>query len=99
MRLLFIRRLALSLLLALKIGLAYLPLGRANMAAALIIAFAMAAVVALTCMRLATAPRLAAIFAFAGICWFAVLLTLGGIDYQTRTIFPVGGRDARSERS
>lgn len=89
MRTLLLRGLAMLPLLALTIGLAQLSLGPANMMAALIIAFAMAAIIALTCMRLASAPRPAAIFAIAGICWFMALLILGGIDYGTRTIIPV----------
>jgi cytochrome c oxidase subunit IV len=81
----------LLVLLALTAGLAYLPLGAAAMPAALIIAMAMAMTIALFCMKLATAPRLAAIFAAGGICWFLVLLALGSVDYSTRTILPVAG--------
>ncbi|HEV2673241.1 MAG TPA: hypothetical protein VGV37_01785 [Aliidongia sp.] len=101
MKALALRWLLLLALLAATLGLAYLPLGPAAMPAALIVAFAMAAMIALTCMRLASAPRLAAIFAISGLCWILVLVTLGGADYVTRTILPVAGamhpdRDAGS---
>jgi caa(3)-type oxidase subunit IV len=91
MRPLAIRWLFLLLLLAVTAGLAYLPLGRAAMPVALAIAFAMAATIGLACMRLGAAPRLAAIFVVGGLCWFAVLLVLGGMDYGTRTILPIAG--------
>jgi cytochrome c oxidase subunit 4 len=99
MKRLALRWLGLLLLLGASVGLAFLPLGAAGMPAALIIAFAMATTVALVCMRLGSAPRLAAIFAIAGICWFLVLLTLGGLDYATRTTVPVDGMIHPQNRS
>jgi cytochrome c oxidase subunit 4 len=43
-----------------------------------------AVLVAMTFMRLPSAPRLGAVFAVAGVFWLAVLLGLGGIDPATR---------------
>jgi len=81
----------LLMLLALTAGLAYLPLGAAEMPVALAIAVAMAVTIMLVCMKVATAPRLATIFAVGGLCWFLVLLSLGSVDYHTRTTLPVAG--------
>jgi cytochrome c oxidase subunit IV len=91
MKALVLRWLALLMLLGLTCGAAYLPLGRAAMPVALIIAFVMAATIVLVCMRLGSASRLAAIFAIGAICWILVLFTLGGVDYETRTTLPVAG--------
>jgi len=70
-------------------GLGLLPLGSAQVAVALGLSAAMAAIVAFACMDLARAPRLAAIFAVGGILWLMVLFTLGGAEYATRLITPV----------
>jgi hypothetical protein len=48
------------------------------------IGLAMAALVGFGFMRPRAAPRLAAVFALAGIFWLAVLLGLGGLDQATR---------------
>jgi cytochrome c oxidase subunit IV len=97
MKTLMLRWALLLVLITVTVGLALLPIGAAAVPAALIIAFAMAAVIVLACMHLASAPRLAAIFAIAGLCWFAVLLGLGSVDYRTRTTLPVAGHIVPSE--
>jgi cytochrome c oxidase subunit 4 len=49
-----------------------------------VIGVAMAALVAMTFMRLGRTRGLAAIFALAGVFWLAVMLGLGGLDPVTR---------------
>ena len=80
--------LGLIALLAVQIGLAYLPLGRAHLWFALGVSTAMATIVVWVFMELAKAPRLALIFAYGGLFWVMVLFTLGGTDYATRTETP-----------
>lgn len=52
--------------------------------AAAFIGIGMALVVAMTFMRLPSAPKTAAIFALAGVFWLCVMLGLGGMDPATR---------------
>lgn len=98
------KRLALAwavlvVLVGASLGLAYLPLGTLHMPAALLIAFAMAAALAVFCMRLARAPSLALVFAIGGIAWFAILLTLGETDYRTRPVVtPEAPHDSAAAR-
>lgn len=80
--------LALILLVAAQIGLAWLPLGRSHLWFALGVSAAMATIVVWVFMELAKAPRLAMIFAYGGLFWVMVLFALGGSDYATRTETP-----------
>jgi len=78
----------LVLLLALTLGMAFVPLGQANIAVALAIGTAKAVVVLLVFMKLARSPPLTWIFAGAGLFWLALLFGLSFTDYATRTGFP-----------
>ena len=53
---------------------------------AVLLAALMCGIVAFAFMDLAKAPRLAAIFAGAGLLWAGLLLSLGGLEYATRII-------------
>jgi caa(3)-type oxidase subunit IV len=75
---------ALLLLLGGQLGLWLLPAGSWHLPAALAVAGAMAAIVAYAFMELAEAPKLARIFAYAGVGWMMILFCLGGADYVTR---------------
>jgi len=75
---------ALLLSLAGQLALLLLPEGTWHLYAALALAGTMAAIVAYAFMELADAPKLAAIFAYAGVGWMLILFCLGGADYVTR---------------
>jgi cytochrome c oxidase subunit 4 len=77
--------LALLLLLALTLGLAYVPIGRVNWLVALGVASAKALVVLAVFMELREGPSLRWVFAAAGFFWLAILLFLSLADYATRT--------------
>jgi cytochrome c oxidase subunit 4 len=77
--------LALLLLLALTVTLAYQPLGALNVVAALGIATVKAAFVAAIFMDLRQRGGRTFIFALAGLFWLAIMLWLGQMDFLTRT--------------
>ena len=83
---------ALVALLAVTTALAYLPLGRAALPAALAVACAKAAVIVLVFMELAKASGLTRIAAGAGLFWLCILLGLPAIDYLNRAPRPVTER-------
>jgi caa(3)-type oxidase subunit IV len=74
--------------LAATVGVAYLPLGRANLLVALTIAFAKATLVMLYFMHVLYSPKLTWIGVFAGLVWLAILLSLVGADYMSRDWIP-----------
>jgi cytochrome c oxidase subunit 4 len=76
--------LALLLLLGLTIGLAFLPLGRWNLVAAMAIATAKLILIALYFMHLRYSGRTFWVFAGAGFFWLVVLIGLSLSDYLTR---------------
>ena len=78
----------LVLLLALTLGMAFVPLGRANIAVALAVAAAKAIIVLLVFMELARGHSLKLIFAGAGLFWLIIMFGLSFTDYATRTGFP-----------
>mgnify|MGYP003412698260 CR=1 FL=1 len=71
------------------VAIAYVPLGRMNLAVAMAIAFAKAALVVMFFMHVLCSPRLTWIAVFAGLVWLAILLALVGADYATRGWIPV----------
>lgn len=77
--------LALLLLLALTVTLAYLPLGAFNAVVALMIAATKAAIVAAIFMELRHRELRTFVFAGAGLFWLGILLWLGSMDFLTRT--------------
>ncbi len=83
---------ALVALLAATTGLAYVPLGRAALPAALAVASVKAAVIVLVFMELARATGLTRIAAGAGLFWLCVLLGMPAIDYLNRAARPVTER-------
>jgi cytochrome c oxidase subunit 4 len=79
---------ALTLLLALTTGLAYVPMGGANIYVALTIAVVKALIVLAIFMKLAEGPSMQWAAAAAGLFWLLILLGLTATDYSTRTGFP-----------
>jgi caa(3)-type oxidase subunit IV len=77
--------LALMLLLGATTGLAFLPLGRMQLATALLVSTAKSAIVLAVFMRLWRGPDLGRLFAAVGIGWFAIMLILTWADYLTRS--------------
>ncbi len=71
----------LLVLLVIEVEVAKLPAGSV---AAAFIGIGMAAVVAMTFMRLPSAPKTAAIFALAGLFWLCIMLGVGSMDSATR---------------
>jgi cytochrome c oxidase subunit IV len=78
----------LALLLALTLGMAFIPLGTGNIVAALAFAAAKAIIVLLVFMELTRGHSLKLIFAGAGLFWLIIMFGLSFTDYTTRTGFP-----------
>jgi cytochrome c oxidase subunit 4 len=77
--------LALLLLLALTVTLAYVPLGNFNSGIALTVAVIKAVIVGAVFMELRHRGARTYIFAAAGLFWLGLLLWLGMMDFLTRT--------------
>jgi len=77
--------LGLLTLLALTVGLAYVPLGLGNGLVALTIGTIKAGLVAAIFMELRHRTGLTLVFAGAGLFWLGILLWLGLMDFLTRT--------------
>lgn len=75
---------SLMVLLAVTVGLAYVDLGELNLAAAMIIAVAKAALIVTFFMHLRYGAKLTWVFAGAGFFWLAIMLVLAMTDYATR---------------
>jgi hypothetical protein len=79
--------LVLILMMGIEFAFGYVPALRATVP---FIGIAMAALVALTFMRLASSRGLPPIFAMAAVFWICVMLGLGSMDPFTRHDIPVG---------
>lgn len=75
-------------LLCLTLGMAFVSLGKGNIAVALSIGAAKALIVVFVFMELARGHPLKLIFAGAGLFWVSILFGLTFTDYATRTGFP-----------
>ena len=75
---------ALMALLAITVGVAYVDLGELNLAVAMGIAIAKAALIVSFFMHLRYGRRLTWVFAGAGFFWLAIMLVLVMTDYATR---------------
>jgi len=75
-------------LLGLTLGMAFVPLGKGNIAVAVAIGAAKALIVVFVFMELSRGHPLKLIFAGAGLFWLAILFGLSFTDYATRTGFP-----------
>lgn len=80
--------LALLALLILTLGLAFVPLGSANVVVALAIGAVKALIVLFVFMEIGKGPPLVWIFASAGVFWLLILYGLGAVEYGTRSGFP-----------
>ena len=76
---------ALMVLLGITVAVAYVDLGKFNLAAAMAIAVAKAALIVAFFMHLRSARRLTWVFAGAGFFWLAIMLVLAMTDYATRS--------------
>lgn len=76
---------ALILLLALTTGLAFVPLGSAQLGVSLAIALAKALIVLLLFMELKGSSGLVRVFAAAGFFWLLIMIGLTTADYTHRT--------------
>ncbi len=75
-------------LLALTLGLAFVPLGWGNIVVAPAIGPAKSVIVLLVFMKITKAPPLVWIFAGAGIFWLSILNGLSAVEYATRSGSP-----------
>lgn len=80
--------LALLGLLALTVGLAYVPMGRMNLVAGLAVSAVKTALVVTVFMNLFRSSVLARVAAAAGLFWLAILFSLSATDYLTRNDTP-----------
>lgn len=85
----FLTWVALLALLAIEIGVSFLPLSPATRPVILIPALAMLAVILGLFMQVGRGPTIVRLFAAAGLLWLLILLTLGSLDPLTRTNYPV----------
>jgi cytochrome c oxidase subunit IV len=76
---------ALMLLLALTTGLAFVPLGTAQLGVSLTIACTKALLVLLLFMELKASSGLVRVFACAGFFWLLIMIALTSADYTHRT--------------
>lgn len=86
---------ALMVLLAATLALAYVPLGEGNLVAALGIAIAKSALVVWWFMRLNEASAKTRIAAGVALAFFALLAGLSGVDYATRARNAAPAQDAK----
>ncbi|MCD6732795.1 MAG: cytochrome C oxidase subunit IV family protein [Burkholderiaceae bacterium] len=86
---------ALMVLLASTLALAYVPLGEGNLVVALAIAFAKSALVVWWFMRLNEASAKTRIAAGVALAFFALLAGLSGVDYATRARNAAPVQDAK----
>jgi cytochrome c oxidase subunit 4 len=75
---------ALMALLAITVGVAYIDLGKLNLAAAMAISVAKAALIVTVFMHLRYGRKLTWVFAGAGFFWLGIMLVLVMTDYATR---------------
>ena len=78
----------LMVLLAATVGIAYIHLGKLNIAVALLIAFVKATLIILYFMHVRYSSRLLWIFVGAGFFWLGILFALSFADYVTRSWLP-----------
>ena len=78
--------LALLALLAVNIGLTFLPLGRAKTAVNLAVAVVQASLMFTVFMRLNRASALVKLAAAAGLVWLSFLFLIGSADFLTRPL-------------
>lgn len=84
-RAIFVCWAALMLLLALTTGLAFVPLGPAQLGVSLAIACTKALLVLLLFMELKASSGLVRVFACAGFFWLMIMIALTSADYTHRT--------------
>jgi cytochrome c oxidase subunit 4 len=76
-------------LLALEVGVGFLPLSASTRPLILIPALAMLGVVVTRFMQVGRGPVIVRLFAAAGVLWLLILLALGSLDPLTRVVYPV----------
>jgi len=84
--------LVLIALLALEVGISFLPLSPRLRPLILVPAVAMLAVILLSFMQVGRGPGIVRLFAVAGFLWLLILLALGSLDPLTRVVYPVASK-------
>ncbi len=85
----FLTWLALIALLALELGVSFLPFSPAVRPIILVPALAMLAIILTSFMQVGRGPVIVRLFAAAGFLWLLILLALGSLDPLTRVVYPV----------
>jgi cytochrome c oxidase subunit 4 len=86
-------------LLAIELGVSFLPLGRSARPLVLIPALLMVGVVAVVFMQVGRGPTIVRLFVAAGLLWLLILLALGSldpltrVDYESRSLSSVTGSE------
>jgi cytochrome c oxidase subunit IV len=88
---LWLSLLVLLVLLAIELGLSFLPLDRSARPLVLIPAVLMVGTVGTMFMEVGRGPEIVRVFAVAGVLWLTILLGLGSLDPLTRTDYQVQG--------
>ena len=79
----------LLVLLAIEVGVTFLPLGRDARPLVMIPAVVMVGTMGVIFMEVRRGPDIVRLFAVAGLLWLTILLGLGTLDALTRTDYPV----------
>jgi cytochrome c oxidase subunit IV len=87
LRQLLLAWIGLMVLLAIEIGVAFLPLDRSARPFVLVPAVLMVGVVGTVFMEVGRSPELARLFAVASLLWLSLLLGLGSLDPMTRVMY------------
>jgi len=85
----------LLVLLAVELGMSFLPLNRGARPLVLIPAVAMVGIVGATFMEVRRGPGIVRLFAGAALLWLTILLGLGSLDPMTRTDYDVRDLSAK----
>jgi caa(3)-type oxidase subunit IV len=79
----------LMVLLAIQIGVSFLPLGQSSRPLVLVPAVLMVCLVGTVFMEVGRGPEIIRLFAVAALLWLSILLGLGSLDPMTRIIYHV----------
>ena len=83
---------SLLILLAIQVGISFLPLDRSARPIVLIPAVLMVGIVGTAFMEIMRGPEIVRLFAIASLLWLSILLGLGSLDPMTRVMYYVQGQ-------
>ena len=83
---------SLVVLLAIQVGISFLPLDRSARPIVLIPAVLMVGIVGTAFMEIMRGPEIVRLFVIASLVWLSILLGLGSLDPMTRVMYYVQGQ-------